>query len=88
MLDSSDNTFNSGSVYKVLSRANKNPGSTITSAVVTYKKTTAFLTSLLYQDQWSFKNIDVFSGDNQKPMRLCPTQTYLKSGVPLTFNLC
>jgi hypothetical protein len=83
-----DSTLNAGSSVKLLRRAVKNPGSTITSAIVIYKKTNAFLLSLLYQDSWSFKNIEVFSGENQKSIRLCPAQTYLKSGIPMAFNLC
>jgi pimeloyl-ACP methyl ester carboxylesterase len=63
-------------------------GSTIKSATVRFSKTTALLSSWLYQNKWSFKSIDIVSGDYQYRFKLCPEVDYVESGKSVKFRPC
>jgi hypothetical protein len=60
----------------------------IKSATIKFTKTTTLLSSWLYQNQWSFKNIEVFNGDNQYNVRLCSATEYVQSDGSLQFAPC
>ena len=87
-LDNADVTFKPGSIEKRLIASAKYVGENINQITVSYTKTSNIITSLLYQDQWSFRQIEILYGDNQQTLRFCPTANYIQSGSSVTFNKC
>ena len=87
-LDNADNTFKAGSTEIRLVSSTKYIGETINQVTVSYTKTSNLLSSFLYQDQWSFRNIEVVIGENQRTLRFCPAQFYIQSGSSVIFNKC
>jgi hypothetical protein len=87
-LDNSDVTFKAGSVEKRLIASTKYVGENVNQVTVSYTKTSNLISSLLYQDQWSFRQIELLYGDNQKTSRFCPSSNYIQSGSSVIFNKC
>jgi hypothetical protein len=87
-LDNSDVTFKAGSTEARLVASTKYIGEDISQITVTYTKTSNLLSSFLYQDKWSFRNVEVLNGDNQKSLRFCPSTAYIQSGSSVVFNKC
>ena len=87
-LDNADVTFKPGSIENRLVALTKYVGENISKVTVSYTKTSNILTSLLYQDQWSFRQIEIFYADSQKNLRFCPTANYIQSGSSVAFNRC
>lgn len=87
-LDNADVTFKPGSIENRLIASAKYVGENISQVSVSYTKTTNIISSFLYQDQWSFRQIDLFYADNQKNLRFCPSTSYIQSGSSVVFNKC
>jgi hypothetical protein len=87
-LDNSDSTFKPSSIESRLVSSTKYIGENINTVTVSYTKTSNLLSSFLYQDQWSFKNVQISYGDNQKVFTFCPSTSYIQSGSSVVFNRC
>ena len=87
-LDNSDVTFKPSSIESRLVASTKYVGENLSQVTVSYTKTSNLLSSFLYQDQWSFRAIEVFYGDSQKLFRFCPTTSFIQSGFSAFFNKC
>jgi hypothetical protein len=63
----------------------------ITSASLTYTKTGDKETSRMYDDQWSFRSFELFSGDTQTTVnRFCPPKpnTFISANSQVVFGPC
>jgi pancreatic triacylglycerol lipase len=87
-LDNDNHNFYPGQTFKTVLGSTRNVGTKITSATLSYQKTNNILIALFYQNSWSFKSIEVIHGDSQQYTKLCPDQTYINSGSPITFRKC
>lgn len=88
VLDNNENTFKPGSSEKRLVPSSKYIGESITGATLSYTKAQNLLIGWVYQNDWSFKNIEVLYGNSQNYVTLCPEKTYISSGSTLKFNKC
>ncbi len=87
-LDNNDVTFKAGSIENRLVASTKYVGENINQVTVSYTKTSNLISSFLYQDQWSFRQIELFHADNQKTSRFCPSVNYIQSGSSVAFIKC
>ena len=62
----------------------------IKSASLSFSKTILAINSVFFDGKWSFKSIYLFSGQDQKGIKLCPDSDFLNSGaqVRLTASGC
>ena len=60
----------------------------ILSAFISYKKTGNILTGWQYDNQWSFKYINILVGDSQQSINLCPTTLIIDSNQSVEFTPC
>ena len=88
--DDSDATFKQDSVETRLISLKKPIGRTasIESAVISFTKTSNLLSAWLYDDKWSFRYIQIASGDNQDVINLCPTIMIIDSTKSVEFKKC
>jgi pimeloyl-ACP methyl ester carboxylesterase len=88
--DDSDTTFKQDSVETRLVSLKRPIGrsSPIASATVTFTKTSNLLSAWLYDNQWSFRYIQIASGDNQDVIKLCPTTPIIDSSKSVEFKKC
>lgn len=55
---------------------------------LSYKRTSNYLIKYFYDQYWSFKYVDVFSGQTQTVSRFCPLLEKIKSGTTAIFKKC
>lgn len=88
VIDDSTATFKPDSTEVRLVSLNQPLKSPIENIYVYYKKTTNFISSWLYEDKWSFKYIEVLSGDSQNDTKFCPTSTLIYTDQTVKFRKC
>jgi hypothetical protein len=84
----SDFTFKPGEAYVQLVETTKPLGDKIKSILLQFYKTTTLLSSFLYQNNWSFKYIEIYNGGLQNYQKFCPEFEYVENGNTLLFTSC
>ncbi len=88
VFDDSETTFKAGSQETRLIVSNKYLGNQILSAQVKFSKTSKLISKWLYQDDWSFKSVEINYGNGQVYTKLCPEAESFTTGSGLIFNKC
>ena len=89
VLDNSETTFKQDSVEsRFISLNEPIYDGDILSLFVSFEKSSSLLSSWLYWNEWSFKYVEVFSGDNQSLIRFCPYKQIIQSGQTVQFKKC
>lgn len=88
VIDDSTATFKPESTEIRLVSLNKPLSNPIENLYVYYKKTSNFVSSWLYEDKWSFRYIQVLSGDSQNETKFCPTSTLIYTDQTVKFRKC
>ena len=60
--------------------------SPVTSAMVTFSRTTNIFSSWLYDSSWSFKYIELLDSVSQTVVRLCPSKSVMNSNESVLFT--
>jgi hypothetical protein len=81
VLDNSEYEFKKGATDNRLISINNALKGKIVAANISYKKTGNILISWMYDDTWLFRNIEVFAGEGQTSVRLCPTPTQINPNL-------
>lgn len=85
ILDNDDTIFKKNSKeYKLISQTHPFVG-TFTNLFISYTKTTTFLTSLFYDNQWNFDLVEVIDGETQEKTGWKQTETWIVSGQNMQF---
>jgi hypothetical protein len=87
-IDNSETTFKKDSVDTRLVTLPDPLTEDITDVFISFEKTSNFASSWLYWDSWSFRYIEVFSGDTQKLVKFCPFTPVIQSGHTVRFLKC
>ncbi len=87
-IENSDKTIKAGLSYDYLVETTYHLGDTIKSAQIKFTKTTSLLSSWLYQNEWSFKSIEIKYGDSQLYIKLCPKTDHITSDGTVEFLPC
>ena len=88
LFDDSDLTYKQGSIETKFISLNDPLRNSVESVFISYRKTTNFLSSWMYDAQWSFKYVEVKSGDAQTTTKFCPVTTIIDSGETVEFKKC
>lgn len=88
VFDNSQTTFKKDSVETRFISLSKPLEEEVTDIFVSFTKTSNLASSWLYWDKWSFKYIEVFSGDTQKQEKFCPYTSIIESGHTVRFSKC
>ena len=93
VLDNSETTFKKNTIEQRLVSLETPLNEEITDVFISFDKVTSnmitdLLTGLLYWDKWSFKYIEVMSGDTQIKQKFCPYTPIIKSGSTVRFVKC
>jgi hypothetical protein len=81
ILDNSETEFKKSAIDNRLISVNTALKGKIVAANVSYKKTSNILIGWMYDDTWMFKSIEVFSGEGQSLVKLCPTPTSINPNL-------
>lgn len=60
----------------------------IEDVLVAYKRTSNYLVKYLYDQNWSFKYVELTHGPTQKMVKFCPLLQMIKSGTSVMFKKC
>lgn len=88
VVDDSENTLKAGSEFTKMVGLIEKLGSQIEAIVVSYKKTSNFFSSFLYQNDWSFINVEIYHPEAQRIFKFCPSKPFITSGSPQEFYKC
>ncbi len=88
IFDDTLTTFKANSSEIRLISSEKYLGEQVLSAQVKFTKTSGFISKWLYQDEWSFRGMEIFYGNGQNSTRLCPELPSVQTGSSLTFLKC
>ena len=89
VIDDADTVFKKdSSLTRLVSLVNSLNDPEIKDIVVSFKKNLNTFVTWMYDQRWSFKYIELFSGEHQKMRRFCPDGLFIKSGSSLLFNKC
>lgn len=73
IVDDSENKFTRNSVSKYLLSINERLTTEMMDTIfISYERTGNIFSSWLYDLVWSFKNVEIFSGETQKLLKFCP----------------
>ena len=81
-------TFNKDFISSHLVSLNSAMAGNIESISLYFKKRTNPITSWLYDNEWSFKYLDVFDAYKQKKFRFCPVNETIKNEETVEFLPC
>ena len=87
-LDAEEVTFKKNSIEQKLVSIRHPIDEEITDLFVSFTKTGSLVSGWLYWDKWSFRYIEVFSGDKQESERFCPYTPFIQSGATVRFSRC
>ena len=89
VLDNSETTFKQDSVEsRFISLNEPIYDGDILSLFVSFDKSPNLLSGWLYWNEWSFKHVEIFSGDNQRLLRFCPYKQIIQSGQTVQYKKC
>lgn len=88
LVENSNYTLRPGASDKRLVSFTKYLGDKIVSLKLKFSKTSKLLSSWLYQNDWSFKNIEVTYGDTQFTEKFCSKDQIIKSDSQVLFTPC
>ena len=89
ILDDSNTTFESlTSATFLVSLKTPFKSGPIKSAYISYTKSINPLDWLFFADKWEFKRIEVFSGEQQTTIQLCPQKNFFNTEKFKEFKLC
>ncbi len=90
LFDDSNISFKPDSTESRLLSLEKTIDNTVTidSVFVSYTKTTNIFIGWLYENQWSFRYVEIFNGETQTTLRYCPLVTLIQSGQSVEFKKC
>jgi pimeloyl-ACP methyl ester carboxylesterase len=60
----------------------------VQSAIVSFTKMPNILINWIFDDRWSFRYIQIASGDTQEVVKLCPSETFINSSKSVEFKKC
>ena len=60
----------------------------IISAFIFFEKSSNIFESMFYDSFWSFEYIEIFSGESQTLVKLCPVKAIIQSNESVRFNSC
>ncbi len=88
LLDDCGVTFTPDSVVSKVVSFDEPIKEEITSLYITYTKTGNFLTSWMYDSQWSFRYVTVLNGEDQTTQRFCPQENIIETTKTVKFSQC
>lgn len=88
MLDDMSTTFKPDSVENRIISFDDAFNGVPDSIYISYQKTTTLLSSWMYDNEWSFKYVEVTNGDTQVTTKFCPTSVLIPTGQTVRFKRC
>ena len=88
VFDDSSVEFKQGSVHSRLISLTEPLSKSVQSVFISYNRTIDIFTFWLYMTQWSFKYVELKSGDAQTTVKLCPVSNMFGAGVTVEFKAC